>query len=540
MPPSPINLPEICTLIAKHLSRAELLACCTVSKDWHAFFLPYLWQSVVFNAAGPIFSDSDTDPRVANIHNLKYNYGVFEGPMPRQGYIRLTELEISQKRYYSEQEMVRNWFNGVRAVNLWHLPIALLHSLADGPLSSLKVTNIYESYVEFWEATLQCRQLKSFHLRDVFFPESQIGLPLWKVCRSVETLNLSSCLPICTVPFHTRLFRLKHLTMHNTHFEFEDYDKWESVKSWLCSPNLETLEYSNSSTSYCSDEFHEMVEDIRAAKVAAAEGRNHYELAPDSSTCGKGVDEDVELYRGVIPGKALHSLETDNSDIEDEDLGFLVNNMDALRKLCVPYFSFGAVTMEALDRHRLTIVELSLLCDSVNTSQALSTVMSCAQLEILELDFVAIADFVQSEPWACFGLKRLSIAFQNVTPWVISDMNTASPAIWKRLSCLTKLERLNTYWKGNFCGRCSPMFTLECGLGQLSTLKEMRQVEVDLYALDALEAGWMIGAWPKLKLVHCRESQWECNYIDGKVMQAFKHNSIVVETLPVYSTQRLV
>lgn len=38
-----------------------------------------------------------------------------------------------------------------------------------------------------------------------------------------------------------------------------------------------------------------MVTDIRAAITAAAEGRNHYEQDKDHT------DEDVDLYRGLIP-----------------------------------------------------------------------------------------------------------------------------------------------------------------------------------------------------------------------------------------------
>ncbi|KAG0096585.1 hypothetical protein BGZ93_004313 [Podila epicladia] len=75
-------------------------------------------------------------------------------------------------------------------------------------------------------------------------------------------------------------------------------DDWESAKSWFCSPNLETLCFN-----------------------------------------------DMERYRGLIPGKKLHSLKTDQDNIKDEDLGFLVDNVETLRKLCLPKLPFGTASM---------------------------------------------------------------------------------------------------------------------------------------------------------------------------------------------------
>lgn len=215
-------------------------------------------------------------------------------------------------------------------------------------------------------------------------------------------------------------------------------------------------------------------------------------------------DEDMEQYRGLIPGKKLHSLQTDKV-IQDEDLGFIVNNMDTLRKLGVPNVPLGIATMDALRCHHATIVELSLQYGSTNTSQVLSTVTGLAQLVVLALDLVNVADFVQSGPWAFLGLRQLSITFpldplRNATTTVAE-----SRAIWQRMSCLTQLEHLNTYGKGIWLKflRFMPAFTLECGLGQLSTMTELRRVDVDLQVLAAKEADWIIGAWPKLKVIRC-------------------------------------
>lgn len=137
------------------------------------------------------------------------------------------------------------------------------------------------------------------------------------------------------------MFWLKHLTVDRAEIKCF-LDSWQSAKPWICSPNLETLEYNASTTSHCKDELHEMALDIKAAIVAAAEGRNHYARAPGSTIQNSGDgdndehyedddddeydeddehddeydyftfdnddDEDMEQYRCLIPGKKLHTL----------------------------------------------------------------------------------------------------------------------------------------------------------------------------------------------------------------------------------------
>lgn len=142
------------------------------------------------------------------------------------------------------------------------------------------------------------------------------------------------------------MFWLKHLTVDRAEIKCF-LDSWQSAKPWICLPNLETLEYNASTTSHCKDEFHEMALDIKAAIVAAAEGRNHYARVPGSTIQNSGDgdndehydddgddeydevdehddeydyftfdndddeeedDEDMEQYRCLIPGKKLHIL----------------------------------------------------------------------------------------------------------------------------------------------------------------------------------------------------------------------------------------
>ncbi|KAF9311938.1 hypothetical protein BG003_006837, partial [Podila horticola] len=525
--PFAIVLPEIRNHIAEYLSKKELLACCRVAKDWHSSFLPYLWQSVVFNGAGPIFSNADTDPRVVNIRRLRYNYSTFEGPMPMQGYARLQGLEILRESFIKEQKLAQAGPKGGCAVDLWHLPTALVHSLAYGPLSSVELTSIDKASTEFWEALSQCRTLKSFRLDNVCFPIGAAGPVFWKICRSVESLTVILCEAMDCLLIHTRMFRLKHLVVDRSEVQGQ-LDEWdEFAKPWICSPNLESLEYSYSSTSSGEDEFHEMVLDIKAAIAAAAEGRNHY--ASEEADEVDDKKEDIEQYRGLIPGKKLHSLETDNYGIRDEDLGYIVHNMDTLRKLCVPWASLGALALEALDRHRHTVVELDLLCDGTNASQILNTVMSCPRLQILTLCNIASTALLESKPWACLRLKRLALNFQKLEWADIEDSRGAkitseSRAIWLRTSQLTELEYLNMDPHGGWGPGFRPDFTLACGLEQLSTLTKLRRVHVDLVSLAVSDAEWMVEAWPGLEVVRGQDPPWDHARIDTEVVKSATFN----------------
>lgn len=86
-----------------------------------------------------------------------------------------------------------------------------------------------------------------------------------------------------------RLFKLKNLSIKDLITEDKDAKSTQGCH-WLCSPNLESLDYTAVSTRTSEVEVAMMVQDIKEAIVAAAEGRNHYEQDQDIS------DENVEQY----------------------------------------------------------------------------------------------------------------------------------------------------------------------------------------------------------------------------------------------------
>ena len=171
---------------------------------------------------------------------------------------------------------------------------------------------------------LLCPQLKSLSLCDVTVPlDTAPGF--WKGCRSIESLNCTYAYHH-TRPIYLRLFKLKNLRLKDLIAENNGANSIQG-RHWLCSPNLESLVYTAVSTRTSEVEVAMMVQDIKEAIVAAAEGRNHCEQDQDIS------DENVEQYRGLIPGKKLHTINLPTGGVEDEDLDFLIINADALQSL---------------------------------------------------------------------------------------------------------------------------------------------------------------------------------------------------------------
>ncbi|KFH70339.1 hypothetical protein MVEG_03190 [Podila verticillata NRRL 6337] len=247
--------------------------------------------------------------------------------------------------------MAKNGPNGAR--DLHHLLVTLLQSQVDGPPCLVKLRYYDSPPSKFLADANAMPSAQEPLFRDVL-RSSKHGPRFWKVFRSLDSLKVDKA-----------------------QAQGQDYD-WGAAKSWLCSRSLKSVKYICSRTSSVSeDEFHEIVLDIKAAIAAAEKRRNHYALPPDNNyhdahdshdahdvfeeeanDDDNGQDgheevqaedredeeeddhkfdyeeDDMKSNRGLIPEKNLHTVET------DEDLGYIIHNMDTLRQLCVPRVSW--------------------------------------------------------------------------------------------------------------------------------------------------------------------------------------------------------
>lgn len=478
---SPFNLPEIQAFIVHHLGKKTLLQYGIVSATWHSIIRSELWRSAVFDAKGPFLDDWNAHHMIGYIETLEYHIGAFGGLMPTQGFTRLTSLKIVRPRGQYGRDL-----------EVWPSLSQLLQnqSMADCSLIAMEV-NSTRGTTEFWDA-LATHRLKSLSLSHIMLPRP-FELSFWKIFRSVETLNIRDarsriCPLVCS-----RLFQLKHLDMEDCTIKSEN----PQARPWLCSPYLESVRYIHSATSVNQRfELSVMAADIQEATVAAAEGRNHYDQ-------DKGHGEDVEQYRGVIPGKNLHSIEFGRMPARTTDLDIVINNVDALQKLCVPYLPLGLTTFGALMRHAGTLVELNLRSEAYMTDGILALMQLCPKLESLSVSQVDIGPFFQNRRLGCTGLKRLSMFFGS--PRGEQDAEEESTAIFRMLSQLRSLQFLDTLphdcdqFSCQWVGR--PRFGLHYGLFHLAESEELQEVHGDFSMFGPLDAKWAVKTWPKLKKV---------------------------------------
>ncbi|KAF9307371.1 hypothetical protein BGZ74_005811 [Mortierella antarctica] len=486
---TPFNVPEIQTLIAQHLDKEDYPKYGLISKAWHEVLRPEHWESVVFDAKGPFFHDWQAEHLVDHIRTLEYHAGAFQGSMPTDGYNRLTTLRIIHVHNRARREP-----------EIWPPLVQLVQRMAGGPLVAVELVST-NAIPEFWEA-LSHYHLKSLSLENSMSPSPRDTTAMacfWKICRSVETLNLRFSNGYACPLIRSRLFQLKHLDLEHSNIKSSNPD-WSQARPWLCSPNLESLRFVHSKTSASGSELKAMAADIRAAMVAAAKGLNHYEQDKDHA------DEGLEQYRGLIPGKKLHSIEVGPGfgGASNEDLCLLISNCDVLRKWCVPHSSLSALGFDSLLRHCDTLVELDLRTEMAMSPVVLALMCHCPHLEALSVDEMDISIFLRNLTWACTGLKRLRMSFDGHILEERGLVAEESPQIFQKLSNLPKLEYLDVLPRSGSVSRqwgARPLFAIEHGLHYLENLKGLREIHGDLTLFTSASARWLVESWPKLEQV---------------------------------------
>ncbi|KAF9392658.1 hypothetical protein CPB97_011638 [Podila verticillata] len=194
-------------------------------------------------------------------------------------------------------------------------------------------------------------------LASVALNNVQCGLEFW------EAMPLCPQLKFLSLPIYARLFKLKHLRIRDLIAQDKDANSTQG-RHLLCSPNLESLNYTAVNPRTSEVEVAMMVQDIKEAIVAAAEGRNHYEQDQDTT------DENVEQYQGLIPGKKLHTINLPSGGVKDLDLDFLINNTDALRSLS-GRITLNDTILESLMLHCNTLVKVDIRCGTYVICQLL-------------------------------------------------------------------------------------------------------------------------------------------------------------------------
>ncbi|KAK3805575.1 MAG: hypothetical protein J3Q66DRAFT_407583 [Benniella sp.] len=173
-------------------------------------------------------------------------------------------------------------------------------------------------------------------------------------------------------------------------------------------------------------------------------------------------------------------------------------------ELEAPYFGVRMAIHHPLQKERWSQLDhLKIPC---NSTVILSVLCSCSALEVLHAQSVSVKDIAEGEPWVCRHLRELQVLF-----FCEKTDQELQPLVFERLSTLARLVTLDMDCDLRILGDKGLLeFRLDCGMGQLASLQELRTVVFSrrytmsepMQQLEMKDVEWMIGHWKKLKGIH--------------------------------------
>ncbi|KAG0351414.1 hypothetical protein BG005_009136 [Podila minutissima] len=498
----PLHPVEILQLIAQQLDSHDLLACILVCKVWSNSFRPVLWHTVVVSSSGPDFFAPQNQPLLRHIRVLDYRAHPHETLLPTLGFAHLTTLKICPLS-------LRCVLND--PIALWTNTTAVLHTLSQGPLSTLELSHSTAT-ADFWNAAASCRHLRRLVLKYLDIA-CDVFQPFWRACHNVETLVLDNAVVYTGGSAihwnHKRFARLKHIVL-----EGEDSALPESYVSslpWLLAPYLETI-YCSNKKGILPVDLNSLVAEIRDATQAAREGKAFYVGDGEAQEGGGGGELHLasgnnnasshpkieHLLKGLVPGQRVREFMCGNMSppLYAGDLHKIIRNMAALEKFCVRRLGRRPNIrheLAPLQQHVNTLVELDIWGCPLEHATLVGFLEQCPRLQVFVADCINAAWVTRSRPWVCAGLRKFRVQFHvyngsNMDTW----FDKQQEMLLERLAGLPCLERLYV-----------PEYWYRCGLEHLKGLAHVQDVYFgsSIDELQEADARWMVEQWPELKTV---------------------------------------
>ncbi|KAF9089935.1 hypothetical protein BGX23_006359 [Mortierella sp. AD031] len=223
----------------------------------------------------------------------------------------------------------------------------------------------------------------------------------------------------------------------------------------------------------------------------------------------------------------------------DEQLATVIRQLPPLGRLQMVTGTFGPQCFDWL-RIRLfgTIRVLHLReCVKLTSRMVLEILHQCVHLEDLEAFHVAFSDLrANPQPWACRGLRRLRLYFDNDSQDDDDAEVDFSETVFRQLSRLEQLEDLEVdedfMWEYSAglmveLKKKGPiLWRLDSGLGLLINLRRLRTVRVEKTFTSARleDVVWMLRHWPRLRELTGQFTQDRDDW--GAIIGLFKARSI--------------
>ncbi|KAF9389918.1 hypothetical protein CPB97_010328 [Podila verticillata] len=505
-----IDLHEICILITKHLDTPSLFACTLVNRAWNTSFTPCLYHSVHLTYRGPNLTDT-TNPSLQHIHHLTFTHGSLWTDPP-VALSRLTSLTVMLPR----------------PSTLYPQSWAVLTALLSTTTKTLSQVDLFNDCTPpSWHALAQCEALSTLRLRNINVNTNDVPL-VHKVCTMVETLDLEDVVfpeAMSQLPYSAPLMRLRHLRMRGVVWRRSGWHSGWYVSSasdetdadgvmtapWTCSPLLESLLVVTPTTGWrWPYRLEDVTAAIRAALAADEAGWSFYSCPHTKHEVDEGGHNLCEQYRGLVPARKLHTLETVNGTMRDHDLAFLLDHVEkTMQVLCVPTAKVGSLTVNALARHYTTLTKINVRHANIGSLGVLTILQNGSQLHSLGATGLLGQDVVTSsaKPWACTRLQRLSIDILIDEQVDLSVYATQVQNVFQKLGELTQLEFLDLQSLRKWpLEREFAWLKLKIGYGLedlavMTKLREIRAQRKSYDDFDITDAQWMVEHWKKLKVV---------------------------------------
>ncbi|KAF8976308.1 hypothetical protein BGZ46_008368 [Entomortierella lignicola] len=447
---NPLELPEIRHALAKFLDRYDILKCILVSKSWYATFNPYIWSTINL-----YWNKIDPDVLSRNRHFVKDICFIHDisDQQKQIHFPNIQSLHISC-RPHTDQDQYADFLDIHRqSITLFEFNIRF------SPISQ-----------RLWESVLALPELKDLSLLDNHYGFNPIPR-FWEVCSRIESLAMHpNFLPDKPLPnslSSTAVFpRLKRLEF-KLHFS-DDIDRYWDI--FTCFPNLVSF------------------------------------------TCVRGLRDDDNIdINGFAKRMALGSwtwlqeLTALGCQISDHNLALIISNMRQVKKLLVTGAEFGQLALEALRPHFPHLKELDISHPEIDMGLTIVEILkSCSQLEKLTAFRIMGSQITDRDIWGCKeSLRTLQLGFSLAE--AIPEKYEQQQLIFKKISELRNLERLDiTNFEIPGTGPESTLdLRLEMGLGQLETLRNMRELVFNYTKqfINVEEVKWMLNRWPKLSSV---------------------------------------
>ncbi|KAF9277870.1 hypothetical protein BGZ74_003233 [Mortierella antarctica] len=239
------------------------------------------------------------------------------------------------------------------------------------------------------------------------------------------------------------------------------------------------------------------------------------------------------FYHKLEPLPALHSIDLDQVDMipllklcanlrkslqhldslviygvrDDRRLSLFLGAMDQLKELVLPDGVVGRLSLNALRRHFPTLQQVLFSDISKVPSKAIQTIMeSCPQLTSLIAPWLSASRILGGGQWKCTKLRVLKadIAIKDEKQEAI---RAQSREIFERLSKLEDLTALIIRGPtAETTTRQGLDLRLESGLGQLSTLRNLRHLDFRFTKqnMSPEDVAWINTHWKRLEQVEGR------------------------------------